>query len=236
MEENQQLIELLNERSGVPVESFGVALRTPKRKRGYRPRASRATKPKRYHEGLVTKAGTLTGWHSSFNPLNRHLIAVFTCSRCKREKCKSRMDAYLDRDQSCGCLSKANRNHLIWTVINSIPENVQEQIGKACEIGQLPSKGGCGTYKANAAQIALHFKVYGKLALYAVSKIRRRWAESEWDRLGQERMEQTWLSVLEEGGHWTARRYFHGMTASVKAACRWVRLYSPLYSATLQTA
>jgi hypothetical protein len=72
---------------------------------------------KRYCVGLVTPAGTLTGWRRSYNLLNRHMIAIFTCSKCNREKAESRMDAFLDRDTSCGCMGKTNRARLIDKII-----------------------------------------------------------------------------------------------------------------------
>jgi hypothetical protein len=160
----------------VRVESFAVAVKSVWKHK------SRAVVGRRYSLGMVTKAGTLTGWYRSFS-LGR-MVAIFTCSRCKTEGCEARMDAYVDRDQSCGCLGKANTDHLIEQVINAVPSNKREQMAKAMEIDELLSTGTRGTHKASIGDIAVQFEMYGKLARYAMSRIRCRWKESEWIRLG----------------------------------------------------
>lgn len=189
-----------------------MAQLTPRAKR------CRATKAKRYSIGMVTAAGTLLSWRPAVSLTNRHTIARFTCSKCGKEK-EQRMDAFLDANSSCGCLAQQNRDRMIETVIAAVPENVQESIAKELELGN-----------DSAGKIAVHFQLFGKFARYAMAKMRRRWAESEWLRLGRQKMEQIWRSVLDKGVHWTAKRFFHGMTATVKVAIRWVRLNSPIYS------
>src|ERR1035437_627209 len=140
-------VESASQNVGIPVESFAVAIKAAWK------RKSRAIVGKRYFVGMETKAGILTGGCRSFNLLNNRTIAIFTCSRCKTEKCEARMDAFLDRDQSCGCLGRAHTSHLIETVISAIPVNVQEDIAKEMELG-----------RDSVGEIAVHFDLFGKLA------------------------------------------------------------------------
>lgn len=177
---------------------------------------------------MATAAGTLTGWRkAAADAKDKHATAVFTCARCKREGCEARMDHYLDRDQSCGCLKDANVGKMIETIIESIPENVQESISKELELGKRSPYPTLG-------ELAVHFNLFGTFARFAMMRMRKRWAESEWLRLGQKRMEAIWRSVQKVGIRATAKRFFQ-QTCTVLVACRWVRTYSPTYS-TLQTA
>jgi hypothetical protein len=148
MSENQQQIESVNQHASDSVESFDVAVKAVWK------RKSRAIVGKRYFVGMETKAGILTGWRRSPNPLNRHPTAKFICSqaKCGREA-ECRMDKFLDVNTSCGCLKDENVGKMIETVISSLPEPVQENIARELELGKRS--------KYSIGQLAVHFQLFG---------------------------------------------------------------------------
>jgi hypothetical protein len=213
---------IVNGQPSEPIERSDGSLKAPWK------RKSRAIVGRRYQVGMVTKAGTLLSYRRSFNPSDRHTIAKFTCSqvKCGREA-ECRMDKYLDVNTSCGCLKDANVGRMIETVINSIPENVRENISKELELGKRS--------QYSIGELAVHFQLFGSFARCAMTRMRKRWAETEWTRLGEKRMKAIWRSVQKIGVSLTAKRYFHGMVCTVLVACRWFRLNYPAVS-TFQPA